>query len=239
MSRLLYQAELHRRGRPTRPRADGGRSPLTESNRRPSPYHGDALPTELRGRREPSKRLHDRRPTRRPVPAPAAAWSYVTRSSRLLTVCGCRCGRPPRRAPGVVLSAVSSLVRSVRGSRWPSGCSSRWPARCRGRAGSGTAAASSSRRCGPSCSSPPSPRCSPRSSGRCREPGLRRRHARRRDGDRGRRLVRLVRCTARLVVRPAGRRRPARRGRPAARLRVVPLRASPSCRSPGSSSAAR
>jgi len=23
------------------------RSPLTESNRRPSPYHGDALPTEL------------------------------------------------------------------------------------------------------------------------------------------------------------------------------------------------
>ena len=25
------------------------RSPLTESNRRPSPYHGDALPTELRG----------------------------------------------------------------------------------------------------------------------------------------------------------------------------------------------
>jgi hypothetical protein len=24
-------------------------SPLTESNRRPSPYHGDALPTELRG----------------------------------------------------------------------------------------------------------------------------------------------------------------------------------------------
>jgi hypothetical protein len=28
-------------------------SPLTESNRRPSPYHGDALPTELRG---PSRR---------------------------------------------------------------------------------------------------------------------------------------------------------------------------------------
>ena len=25
-------------------------SPFTESNRRPSPYHGDALPTELRGR---------------------------------------------------------------------------------------------------------------------------------------------------------------------------------------------
>jgi hypothetical protein len=25
-------------------------SPVTESNRRPSPYHGDALPTELTGR---------------------------------------------------------------------------------------------------------------------------------------------------------------------------------------------
>src|SRR3954468_717334 len=26
-------------------------SPFTESNRRPSPYHGDALPTELKGQR--------------------------------------------------------------------------------------------------------------------------------------------------------------------------------------------
>src|ERR1022692_2846215 len=45
------------------------RSPLTESNRRPSPYHGDALPTELRGRvawrwsarptrRAPRQKLH-------------------------------------------------------------------------------------------------------------------------------------------------------------------------------------
>ena len=54
MSRLLYQAELLRRdGRPARREAAPGRSvqsPLTESNRRPSPYHGDALPTELRGR---------------------------------------------------------------------------------------------------------------------------------------------------------------------------------------------
>src|SRR3954447_20094148 len=32
--------------------AKPGGSPLTESNRRPSPYHGDALPTELRGRAE-------------------------------------------------------------------------------------------------------------------------------------------------------------------------------------------
>src|SRR4051794_15744464 len=36
--------------RPTRFRGGISRwSPLTESNRRPSPYHGDALPTELRG----------------------------------------------------------------------------------------------------------------------------------------------------------------------------------------------
>src|SRR3954447_640878 len=56
MSRLLYQAELHRRVT-TRSRLSTGpavgldrASPFTESNRRPSPYHGDALPTELKGR---------------------------------------------------------------------------------------------------------------------------------------------------------------------------------------------
>src|SRR3712207_3968870 len=55
MSRLLYQAELHRRDdRAARSRDRTGRSlycqsPFTESNRRPSPYHGDALPTELKG----------------------------------------------------------------------------------------------------------------------------------------------------------------------------------------------
>src|SRR4051812_36825364 len=68
MSRLLYQAELHRHSIndrdgpadtaraaksatlscPPDPRRD--LSPNTESNRRPSPYHGDALPTELLGR---------------------------------------------------------------------------------------------------------------------------------------------------------------------------------------------
>src|SRR5512139_2384461 len=46
MSRLLchlsYTAVIQARREP-------GWSPLTESNRRPSPYHGDALPTELRG----------------------------------------------------------------------------------------------------------------------------------------------------------------------------------------------
>src|SRR5258708_38254547 len=63
MGRLLYLAELLRlgwprrrgrlRSRPILPQQGGSespaRSPLTESNRRPSPYHGDALPTELRG----------------------------------------------------------------------------------------------------------------------------------------------------------------------------------------------
>jgi hypothetical protein len=37
-------------------------SPLTESNRRPSPYHGDALPTELRGRDRHMSRAADVRP---------------------------------------------------------------------------------------------------------------------------------------------------------------------------------
>src|ERR1700722_12660853 len=32
------------------PKASLTWSPVTESNRRPSPYHGDALPTELTGR---------------------------------------------------------------------------------------------------------------------------------------------------------------------------------------------
>src|SRR5947207_7647282 len=40
MSRLLCQLSYTAVALP---------SPLTESNRRPSPYHGDALPTELRG----------------------------------------------------------------------------------------------------------------------------------------------------------------------------------------------
>src|SRR5438270_12822609 len=47
-------------------------SPNTESNRRPSPYHGDALPTELLGRA--MKTLHARPPFTQirfaaPVPA--------------------------------------------------------------------------------------------------------------------------------------------------------------------------
>ncbi len=53
MSRALSPSELHRprffRPAPKRPRTKEW-SPLTESNCRPFPYHGNALPTELRGR---------------------------------------------------------------------------------------------------------------------------------------------------------------------------------------------
>src|SRR6478609_6225190 len=52
MSRLLYR--LSYTALMTSPPAEAGfpdhQSPNAESNRRPSPYHGDALPTELLGR---------------------------------------------------------------------------------------------------------------------------------------------------------------------------------------------
>jgi L-amino acid N-acyltransferase len=56
-------------------------SPLTDSNRRPLPYHGSALPTELRGRSPTSLAEQPRPPASRcvaspPVPAPHA---YRTR----------------------------------------------------------------------------------------------------------------------------------------------------------------
>ena len=71
MSRLLYQAELLRRvGRRRAPGCEAAavQSPLTESNRRPSPYHGDALPTELRGR-EPDENTCSRPAAIEPVRA--------------------------------------------------------------------------------------------------------------------------------------------------------------------------
>src|SRR3954471_2618915 len=87
MSRLLYQAELHRRatarpGLATGPVVDRT-SPFTESNRRPSPYHGDALPTELKGRaQEPSETLPDdpRPPCR--DPARACEWRGAAEGPR-------------------------------------------------------------------------------------------------------------------------------------------------------------
>ena len=54
MSRLLYQLS-YTAVRPADGTTGHGRtcrtSPFTESNRRPSPYHGDALPSELKGHR--------------------------------------------------------------------------------------------------------------------------------------------------------------------------------------------
>src|SRR5262245_3429469 len=47
MSRALSPTELLRRVR--RVRRPVPASPLADSNRRPLPYHGSALPTELRG----------------------------------------------------------------------------------------------------------------------------------------------------------------------------------------------
>ncbi|CAD5957245.1 exported protein of unknown function [Streptomyces sp. KY75] len=62
MSRLLYR--LSYTALMMSPPAEAGfpdhQSPNAESNRRPSPYHGDALPTELLGRAR--KTLHALRP---------------------------------------------------------------------------------------------------------------------------------------------------------------------------------
>src|SRR4051812_49659554 len=80
MSRLLCLAELHRRDDAAARSHDwtGGSlldrtSPFTESNRRPSPYPGDALPTELKGRAPLRRRPHQAavralRPPPRPRP---------------------------------------------------------------------------------------------------------------------------------------------------------------------------
>ena len=61
MSRVLLPTELLRRAR--RARGPAPASPLTDSNRRPLPYHGSALPTELRG--QGPARIAAQRPDRR------------------------------------------------------------------------------------------------------------------------------------------------------------------------------
>ena len=79
MSRVLLPTELLRQcgaGPRARPA-----SPLTDSNRRPLPYHGSALPTELRG--QGPARIAGRAPGRRRV---AVCGSYR-----------CRVAHPPRR----------------------------------------------------------------------------------------------------------------------------------------------
>src|SRR3954454_4882820 len=105
MSRLLYQAELHRRvtarpGLTTGPVVDRT-SPFTESNRRPSPYHGDALPTELKGHCSGAgKRLY-LGPFRVRARGGDRGWSRPAdrATGRTLTVtCGRRAGGAGRRA---------------------------------------------------------------------------------------------------------------------------------------------
>ena len=81
MSRLLYLAELLRRVVAVL-RVGHRPSPNTESNRRPSPYHGDALPSELKGRE--------------------ATQAYTVAGQDRL--CGHRCGLPYRLAPGFIRS---------------------------------------------------------------------------------------------------------------------------------------
>ena len=58
--------------RPDPSRTEPAWSPFTESNRRPSPYHGDALPTELKGRvfSCPPQRYSVKPSRRREVPEP-------------------------------------------------------------------------------------------------------------------------------------------------------------------------
>ncbi len=76
--------------RPTRPRKGGKsrpflESPLPDSNRRPLPYHGSALPTELRGR-EPQNCLQNRRFCRR-LSADAHRTSRISRTPRARRAC--------------------------------------------------------------------------------------------------------------------------------------------------------
>ena len=75
MSRALSPSELHRPAFSLARRCRGSHcrtkewSPLTESNCRPFPYHGNALPTELRGRWQHPVRLRSCGPSGAPCEA--------------------------------------------------------------------------------------------------------------------------------------------------------------------------
>jgi hypothetical protein len=58
------------------------RSPLTDSNRRPPPYHGGALPAELRGRVQDSSRLRAGAPLRYAVPTGCGTRSGARATAR-------------------------------------------------------------------------------------------------------------------------------------------------------------
>src|SRR5688572_22375926 len=120
MSRLLYQAELHRRddlAARSRDRTGGSccTSPFTESNRRPSPYHGDALPTELKGRAR--RAVEDA--TRRPVDAlggvrPRGRARGQVRTNRRRWVAPGAAERTPVRASSQLSSRSSGNGRLTR-----------------------------------------------------------------------------------------------------------------------------
>ena len=120
MSRVLLPTELHRQAGPARA---GPRSPLTDSNRRPLPYHGSALPTELRG--QPAQ--DSGRPRRATVPGPwtcTCAWpSGATRSHPLdLQPRGARVDRHLRPR-----SAHASTSRSRGSTSTPAATRRSWP----------------------------------------------------------------------------------------------------------------
>src|ERR1700761_5702656 len=92
-------------------------SPVTESNRRPSPYHGDALPTELTGPvfsclawgfgryRGPARAV----PPGPPAPGPAPRAARATRAG------AARAGPARAGAAGAAAARAGAGTRSGRG----------------------------------------------------------------------------------------------------------------------------
>ncbi len=104
MSRLLYRlsytALMYGSPHP-KVRISPHQSPNTESNRRPSPYHGDALPTELLGRA--MKTLHGLRPFTQIRLAGSGRRPRVASPCRVSAPClraAAPCGGPGSAEPG-------------------------------------------------------------------------------------------------------------------------------------------
>ena len=128
MSRVLLPTELLRRaGAGHRPAPT---SPLTDLNRRPLPYHGSALPTELRGRSPTSLAEQARLPLRTAagcvasgtvpgaadVPDPPGRAARRRRAARDLQRRGARVDRdlrPASRAPSPSSSPGSTSTRAA------------------------------------------------------------------------------------------------------------------------------
>jgi hypothetical protein len=88
-------------------------SPVTESNRRPSPYHGDALPTELTGPVFSCRFA----PSRAPRREHSASCAVVMRSTLRTGATGLRQGEDvPRMVSGVYSSGAAGSARWTRHS---------------------------------------------------------------------------------------------------------------------------